>query len=202
MKVVIDGKEKEIETKGLSNLEDLLLHISNEIIPENSLISRVILNGEQFSEEWEGASRVISLDEIETLEVESVHFDKFAKAVISDIPTYTKTILNGIEETSRMLRIGEEQEAQDALSLVIDSIQMFFRLIQKLLELVDIDVHEFSYEGETLHQRIESLSQILDDISDAQAEGDNILVADLIEFELAPAIEGWVPILEKVKEKL
>ncbi|RNC67275.1 MAG: hypothetical protein ED859_15485 [Desulfuromonadales bacterium] len=105
-------------------------------------------------------------------------------------------------ETAALFRSGAEQRA---LGHYIDLLNGFDWLVKALDctgEALALDFAREQVGGGTLSRFVDDLNALLQETMKAQERKDWVLLADLIEYELAPHLEQWRTVFVSLREKV
>ncbi len=196
MLIEIDGKKVDnFSFDDVSNLEELIYEIMENYVPGDRLITEVKINDITFSERWPGEAKVIPLDKIYKIEFLTKPLSFVAEKLLEDLPNRIDEITNGLKEAAELYRVADEQEANLNFVKVVTTLRDFINFITQLKR-VDI----IKWDELDLEEDYEKLIKLMDEMLDVQEDEDWILLADLIEYELAPLMDSWKDIILKMKD--
>jgi len=106
---------------------------------------------------------------------------------------YFDTLVPEIEIISVLLQTGKESEALEKIIKFVD----FSKKLSRLLSYYNMGL------GKIESEEISKYNKLLNDLKDALGRGDSVLIGDILEYELSPAIEQFFNIMlsEKQQEK-
>ena len=123
-----------------------------------------------------------------------------------------RCLLESIEPLSRAadlaVTLGEQYRGRelaschDGLTLLAGELRGLTALVGMLEGPLQLDLSAFMPQGTTSAQQMEELGAALDAIVMAQESEDWLTVADVLEYDLEPAIRRWVELLTLVAERL
>lgn len=106
---------------------------------------------------------------------------------------YFEKILPEIEIISVLLQTGKENEALEKIVRFVD----FSKKLARLLSYYNMGLGKIELD------EISKYNKLLNDLGDALSRADSVLIGDILEYELSPAIEQFFNIMlsEKPKEE-
>ncbi len=197
MNITINGSLVNKSLEHISNLEEILLNLSDTSIPPDHLVGIVMVNGSEFSEIFPGQAKEISTFNINDLEIKTVPLEKFAEAALKDSVIFVKDIIAAVNKTAELFRIYDETEANGKMAQIIDPLRALIVFINSTRIDLKWDFEIEQIDGHPIVEDWEKLHSVIDELKITQEEGDWIIYADLLEYELVPALNVWVNIFEE-----
>ena len=197
MNITINGSLVNKSIEHINNLEEILINLSDTSIPPNHLVGSVTVNGNEFSEVFPGQAKEIAAVNINDLDIETVSLEKFAEAAIKDSAFFVKNIITSVNKTAELFRIYDETEANEKMSQIIDPLRSLVVFINSTRIDLKWDFENDQIDGHPIVEDWEKLHSVIDELKLTQEEGDWILYADLLEYELVPVLNVWVNIFEE-----
>ena len=197
MNITINGSLVNKSIEHINNLEEILINLSDTSIPPNHLVGSVTVNGNEFSEVFPGQAKEIAAVNINDLDIETVSFEKFAEAAIKDSAFFIKNIIASVNKTAELFRIYDETEANEKMAQIIDPLRALIVFINSTRIDLKWDFENDQIDGHPIVKDWEKLHSVIDELKLTQEEGDWILYADLLEYELVPVLNVWVNIFEE-----
>ena len=198
MEVLLDNKTLSPINLHGHNLEEILGEIMNLHVPEDRIINEVLLNGRMYSEQVPREAAGVDRDEIGILEVQTIPSVDLAHALVKTGPGYMDTLIQAAGMVAEQFRIGDEAEANEQLSTFVQTLQDLFSMVDQALEILAIPLDRFESDGVSARAKIKELNQLLQEMISRQEDRDWILLADLLEYELADLLGDWKKILAQV----
>ena len=200
MEILLDQQSTAIEESNVNNLEEILVKVMSDLIKPGQVITTVKLNGEVYSEENPHDAVRISLSDIETLEICTMATDEIAWRFLDSGVEQVDMIIQGAQKISELFRIADESEANEEYANFLESLRLFLQMVAEVKAILNLDLTS-TFKGRTVEDRVEKLSEMMDQMLHVQEEEDWIMLADLLEYELIPILEEWKSILPLLKEK-
>jgi hypothetical protein len=200
MEILLDQQNTAIEESSVNNLEEILVKVMSDLIRPGQVITTVKLNGEVYSEENPHDAVRISLSDIETLEIHTMATDEIAWRFLDSGVEQVDMIIQGAQKISELFRIADETEANEQYADFLESLRLFLQMVAEVKAILNLDLAS-AFKGRTVEDRVEKLSEMMDQMLHVQEEEDWIMLADLLEYELIPLLEEWKSILPLLKGK-
>ena len=200
MEILLDQQSTAIEESSVHNLEEILVKVMSDLIKPGQVITTVKLNGEAYSEQNPYDAVRISLSDIETLEIDTMATDEIAWRFLDSGVEQVDMIIQGAQKISELFRIADEGEANEEYANFLESLRLFLQMVAEVKAILNLDLAS-AFKGRTVEDRVEKLSEMMDQMIKVQEEEDWIMLADLLEYELIPLLEEWKSILPLLKKK-
>ncbi len=200
MNITINGSAVNKSLEHISNLEEILINLSDTAIPPDHLVGSVLVNGNEFSEIFPGQAKEISSFNIKELQINTVSLDKFAKAAMKDSVNFIEDIIAAVTKTSELFRMFDESEANGKMAQIIDPLRSLLTFINSTRRDLKWDFEKECINGRPLIEEWEKLHSVIDELKSTQEEGDWILYADLLEYELIPVLTSWISVFKQKSE--
>ena len=197
MNITINGSAVNKNLEHNTNLEEILINLSDTSIPPNHLVGSVIVNGNEFSEVFPGQAKEISSLNINDLEISTVSLEKFAKAAMKDSVNFIEDIIVAVTKTAELFRMFDESEANEKMVQIIDPLRSLITFINSTRQDLKWDFEKECINGRPIIEEWEKLHSVIDELKSTQEEGDWILYADLLEYELIPVLTSWIAVFKE-----
>lgn len=189
MRIIIDGQELEAAKVEGEDLESILLCLQQDHVSPN-LITGVRINGEDFSEDVPHASVEVDRETIETLEVATRSGEEIAIHFIDNGDQIIDMLLDSLPHIVEIFRLGDETEANEHYLAFLESLHLLISMFDQIGRILHLDYDQTMAGEVALNQRMEKLSQVMDELLKIQEENDWIYLADLLEYEMAQELAG------------
>ena len=199
MEVYLDEQQMDaLSVKG-NNLEEILSDIMASHLSDERIVSEVRINGETYSEPSPHAALTVSRTGIQRLDLLTVPLEQLAQILLDTGPGHLDILAEAAVRVAGEFRIGDEAEANDHFSVFLQALQDFFAFLGQVLTVMTIPLAHLETEGLSAPVKLRELSQALTEINRRQEDEDWILLADCMEYELAPLLRDWQKILRQVR---
>lgn len=200
MEILIDNQSIEMDTSGVNNLEEVLVKIMTEDVKPGSTITTVKLNGTVYSEKTPHDAVGVAISDIKTLEINTMGEEEIAWRFLENGVRQLDLLIQAAEKVSELFRIADEAEANEHYAQLLESLRLFLHVVDQVKEILNLDLSAIAFENDTVEQRFEKLSEVINEMLKVQEEEDWIMLADLIEYELMPLLEEWKSIVPVLKQ--
>lgn len=191
--IYINGQKSALEINQFANLEEILVATNEACNNANQIITDIHLNDESFHELYPHQAEDIEIDEIQKVEITSVNFVEMASQIVEELFKVTASIRLAAVQSSESLRRGDDMNALNNITNMTDVVRNFLSMLNCFQE--DFNAPKTEEYGKLA----EKYSQLLEEIVEAMENEDWILVADLLEFEIAPLCTEWDEYLKSLR---
>ncbi len=199
MLVTINEQPLQMNMAHLNNLEEALVEVNERYIPPGQQLFQVKVNGQPFSERYPRESRYINLDSVSKLDISTVTDEEMARAILEQSGYMVDTLVQALEEGARLFRLENEDAANNFYSQVLDSMRWLINVGQLASEVLNIDLTAlYQPDGQKVKDYLVQLGKLLDEMMQAHADRDFVMLADLMEYELLPVVAKWKKILRQL----
>jgi hypothetical protein len=197
---VIDGKEVTV-SGNFKNFEEVIHSLSQAYEKEGRIIWSVMLNGDHFSENYPHESQNIGLNDIQSLEIRTMD----QKDLFMDFLKNSGGILSVHQQSAREIaddfRLGKLKEAINNYIELLQAYRDLIYMLQQCQVVLGINLDQIQFHGISMMTKLDSLSQLFDEMIRAQENEDWILLSDLLEFELVPLFDDWMQLLPMIESE-
>jgi hypothetical protein len=172
---------------------NLLDDLETHRISKGNAIASVFFDGEEISQFRHGDILEHSLNAVNTIQITTSSIQGMVKEAIADAGHYQSALQNAVLETAEMFRLQNLKDANSQLSEIFQGIKMFIALVKGLE--IQGSVHAPMISGQ-VDKLVEEMGPTLESLIESQNQQDWILVADILEFELASAINAFEPVIQ------
>ena len=130
---------------------------------------------------------------LEQIEIESGDFDSVVVEALGELDRELDQVAEAGAAIVRLFESRDQEQAYQALSQYLESLAVLFSIFSEDLGWV----HEES--GDSRPALIASLEQALGELISAQENGFWISVCDVLEYEIAPVLDGWKSLVKRTR---
>ena len=192
MKISINGAETQEASFQGGTLGEVLHAILNS--RKDSYIRRVWLDGQEASSNTQDTLKT-STASVELLELELALLQDLVANNLTNAKEYLEKLVPGFQKAADLFRMGNEQEANQYYLQILDGIDWFSQVI---LTIVNAQVDIFKKQALEERQK-KKLTNFMEQMLEANQNQDWVLMADLLEYEMAPFYKDWQEVLSKIK---
>ncbi len=196
-KVMLNFSELSLDFDSVKTYGDLIVHLSLHSIPSSEVIYRVVVDGEDVTEDHE---REIGAEPLEKLEIVEFYTRRIVdiaaeglKTACELVPSIKLDVLDGAGE----IRTGNFERGYGLIGDVAPYLGWYIELLTAIDRVFIAGGDDFLLNGANGHgnlasfEIIESVREQVVALAQAQQYGDHAAVADILEYELAPRLETW-----------
>jgi hypothetical protein len=200
MEVLVDGKPFAGELKGAS-LQELLEDLCARAMDQSESLREVRVNGDPFDSQLLGPAHELPAARVQRLEVETVPVREMALHFLSNAEAYLRAMNDGVARVAELFRVSDEQEASEQYLMVLESLQLFVQMLSGCRDVLELDFDVADAEGVTVHQHLDRLAGLVRELLSAQEQEDWVLLADVLQYDLAAELRHWGEIIPGLKEQ-
>jgi hypothetical protein len=199
MKIILNGLELQKQAAGKLTVRQVLEEIQGEINSSGRILVRAVLDNGPLQENWLDDPRVnTSVDRVSTLDLVIDEPQRLAKQMLADAEALLSEMTVQTDELARKYRVGDDVVAHNELAGMLDKL----KLIVKGMDVTTRHAARL-YPLNEVRNRVktsaEDLTPVLDRILTAQERGDNVALADEIEYELPGCIRAWHTLVDEAR---
>ena len=188
MKIFVNEEERELKVASVSTLATVMEMVS-DTLPNGYVITDIQLNGKFLDKNWnETASKTYLLDD-DNLAFRVEEAAGIAIDILRETKEYLIELLVNFDSIAKAFRISEEEEANSKFVAGIDHLQDYLRALGDATALLGKPLETIIVNDVLFSQYINELAVILDNVIKTQNQKDWIMLADVIEYEMIPALK-------------
>jgi hypothetical protein len=201
MKISIDGKTDVLSSDNGNSLADILCRIEILLAQRGRRISRGRVDGAPLKAEDKGLLKK-KVEDFNLLEIETVEVRSQVLKALSEVKAHLPTMVEEVTNVTQQIQSGNLVQGYRALGDCADMLGVMIRVVEEVRLLTGISLDSLKLPGESMVQRLNGFRDILKSTKDALDAHDTVTVADLMEYELAPALEKWSEVLDGLIKKV
>lgn len=183
--IKIDGKMSDRKIGDFANLEELIKGVMDAPDFSGRVVTDVLINNEPFSEIYPHQAEDMECNAIESVEIRTMPEAEMAVNVAGEMGKVALMMGKGARSVARLFREGQDADALELFQDLLDVTRDFMAMLSLLRD---------SYLGgadEAFVSQVEEFSNLISEMSEVLENEDWTLLADLLEFEFAPACDEW-----------
>jgi len=176
--------------------QDLLAELESHQLGANDVIASVHFDGDEVVQFRESQALTTSLSSIDEVRVVALSRDEIVRETITQAESYLRSLEAASVEVAELFRCQKVPQANAGLQELLMGIKMYVGLLRGIdlsLSGVEASSHE------VIDQALHPLAATLEEQIKAQAKQDWMLVADILEYELAGQLTGFENVLTTFK---
>ena len=188
--IVIDGRESNMSLSNCDNLAEVLVKLMEEENLEERIVTDVLVDDQAFSELYPHHAEDIYSSSFQRLELRTVSLTQMAEDVTGELPKVITILGRGARRVAELLRQSEIAEGLEVLQDIVGATREMLGTIQVLRNQYSSGINR------DLENLSSKLGDLLGELNDVLGNEDWQLLADILEYEYAPACEGWRPVID------
>jgi len=201
MEVLLDRRSIEMEGVQFENLEEVLLNVMKNHVEPGKMVTEVNLNGRCYSEEQPHDAARIPLTSIHTIEIHTVAEMEMARQLLVEGRGHLEIMRRASRKLAELFRIADEGEANEQYAEFVESLRLFLKMLGGINQILDLELPSVPFAGGTVKDKVALLSEVTDQMMGFQEQEDWILLADHLEYHMAPLLEEWKEVLWTLSRK-
>jgi len=210
-----------------ATVQDLIDYVEDECIPASHVVSRVLLDGEDIHDGYDGDRLETLCTDYGVVEVFSARTIDLAQEGLANAVGILADVEGQLQDSAYQLRNEDIEGGLEDFSRSMEAINWYVDLIGAVEMVVkeqdldpvpvdpDSDADSLNLDdslgmdlalggadGFKTFASVENLRHKLMDLGLADSEMDNTLMADMVEFELLPIIRIWIDELPRLAREL
>lgn len=199
----INGTAENLPLKGEKTFGEVMERLSQDISGKGQVITVIVMNDQQLTEGRQYDYRNFPLESVETLALETTDPSRLALDALDSSKDHISMLKQNSLRTAELFRLGDDLEANENYSRLVEGLRWLIKGLTAMTGMLGIEDNEMILEGRTIgYYRDELLMPVFDGMYDAQKREDWIELADLLEYELSPALEKWDKLIEAFESRV
>lgn len=211
MKLLVNSQEiKVFQPNKSTTLGELLVVIQEQYVGPDEVLTGIVVDGENLTAEllrdWKDGT-VEKFAQIDTLTEASNTYAAKGLRLIAENLYHSNPVRQQIVEH---ICKGQGQEAMELLSDFLATFNAANQVLASACRLMEIepDSQEISLESvpetappKTVSQLIVQLFEQLEQVKTALADGDLVLLGDILDYEFPPLTDTWIDMLNQLAQQ-
>lgn len=119
--------------------------------------------------------------------------------LFDDSRAFLADLVSFVLENAGLYRSGQDKRAKESFVQTVEGLEFMMMIINHISALCRLDPGSLSFAGGSGADKINELNKILMEMIGSQERNDWVLLADLMEYELVPQIQGWNEIFSQME---
>jgi hypothetical protein len=197
VQVRVDGRAEEFLLPPSMPFPEVMKAVGTRAKQPGAGITRVRLNGEDITGQSWNTYLHLTAGELRGLEVETGDLSRLARETLGSLQDFIAGLLRELERTVEKFRLGDNVAAGESFTRALDGIQLVSHTTSLVEKHLEIDTRTLELDGRPVADQLKRIEPILEDMFTAQKNNDWVLLADLIEYELAPYFQDRLRIVRQ-----
>lgn len=201
MEISLNNQKEDISTEGIQYFGQLMENLAKKAAEGGDTVLSVKLNGEDVTGKDRSHLEELPIQQVEELEIQTGDPKNLARSTLYSIADFHEQLLQEFKNTAELFRVGNGDRSNQSLLRCIDGLQVLMHSLESCRKLLGISFELLFIPGDDGHkeenvaENRRKLFSIFDNMLQAQTDQDWVLLADMIEYELIPALTDWRQII-------
>jgi hypothetical protein len=195
MPVTVDSEPLAANELGLHTVGQVLSHLQGR----QRLVVHMLIDGQEPDLDRMSVVRQRKLDAHTTLFIETTHPSEMALDVLADVEAHLDDADRLRTETADLLMQNQTAKAMEKLS---GAFRVWFHAqesVQKVAQLLRIDLNQLKIDGRPMSQHINDFGQMLKQIRTALENRDFVLLSDVLTYETTETTAQWRQMIDVLR---
>lgn len=201
MQVFVD--DKRIDEEGIegNTLGDALRHVQSHLPAAKKIVAGVLCDGETIAADDMVATLEKPLSQFERVDV----ITSTKEDLVIEVMTHASSSLEESETASqrvaKLLTEGKSAAARESLAECLRTWQQIHDAVAKSLSILQLDPETITIHEEPLIEALGKPREVLLQVKDALVAGDEVLLADILQYEFTDVVQTWHAILARIRQQ-
>ncbi len=177
----------------LATWGELLDWLETDYLKSGQCITKVSFGDQEAMQYRETSLCGQELGHLEQIDIESGDFDSVVRESLEELGGELNRVIEAGSEIIRLFESREQDQAYRALAEYLESLAVLFSIFSEDLGWVHGE------GGDSRPALIATLEQALAQLISAQENGFWISVCDVLEYEIAPVLDGWKSLVQRTR---
>ena len=203
MRLRIDGCDVSLDLSAGSTFSAVLAEAGRKVASEGRVVSRIVADGREISTRFEREMADRSVGEIDTVDITTTTPDALFREALDGAVDLSLAIRRDVETILSSVRAGDLTAAGPRYAACIESLGTFFQLAGAVFNAIGTGVFPLAVRpGSAVELPSPPIATagILQRLLRTQKGNDWNAVADILEREILPNIDGWSAFFKALKE--
>lgn len=196
---VISSNDIANQFQGIADLKSLIGAIENQLQADGFVVCQFVLNGMTLSEQDEKRLHGASVNEIKELVVRYQNLDALLDSLLNGWIDEVPRLIAQADELSRSSRSLELEHKLTPLVRFVDSCQFLVDSLNSFRTIIQVEALSGGDKWSDLERNFQSA---VAELLTAFERKDYALVADVLEYDVADALQNWFDLLNKIEHSL
>ncbi len=198
--LTVDGNHLTAGEIAGENLEEILNVLMEHPVVANRVITKVLVNGDRYSEEVPHAALEVERTQIESLELETHTAEDLSLHFLENGHYFVNTLRQALPKVVDDFRLGDEVEANENFLAFLESLHLLVNMLEQTRLSMGLGEDIAVGKPGSLNEYLGRLGDTLSTLISLQEQSDWIYLADILEYELDAALEDLVELLPLLKK--
>lgn len=198
--LTVDGNSLSAGEIPGENLEEILSTLMEHPVVANRVITRVLVNGDQYSEEVPHAALEVERRQIDSLELVTHTAEDLCLHFLEHGHYFVETLREALPKIVDEFRLGDEMEANEHLLGFLESLHLLVSMLEQAKMSMGLGEEISVGDKGSLNDFLGGLGRTLSTMVGLQEQSDWIYLADVMEYELDGALADLIELMPLLKK--
>ena len=201
MQVFVDDKLIDEESIEGRTLGDAIRHVQSGLTAPHKIVAGVLCDGETIAADDMIESLQKPLTEISRVDVITSTKEDLVIDVMTNASTSLEESETASQRVAQLLTEGKSAAAREALADCLRTWQQIHDAVAKSLSILGLDPETIMIRDEPLIDAIGKPREVLLQVKDALVAGDEVLLADILQYEFSDVTQTWHAIIARLRRQ-
>ena len=198
--LTVDGNNLPARDVAGANLEEIIASLLEHPAVGNRVITKVMVNGDSYSEEVPHAALEVERSQINSLDLVTHSAEELCLHFLEHGRYFVETLRQTLPKVVEEFRLGDESEANEHFLSFLESLHLVLSMVEQAKQGMGLG-EDIAVGGQpSLNDYLTRLAGIFNTLVDLQEQSDWIYLADVLEFELDQALAELAELLPLLKK--
>jgi len=198
--LTVDGNNLSAGEISGENLEEILSTLMEHPVVANRVITKVLVNGDNYSEEVPHAALEVERKQIDSLELVTHTAEDLCLHFLEHGHYFVETLREALPKIVDEFRLGDEMEANEHFLGFLESLHLLISMLEQAKISMGLGEEIAVSDKGSLNDFLEALGQTLSNMVSLQEQSDWIYLADVMEYELDGALADLIELMPLLKK--
>lgn len=198
--LTVDGNNLTAGEISGENLEEILSTLMEHPVVANRVITKVLVNGDQYSEEVPHAALEVERGQIDSLELVTHTAEDLCLHFLEHGHYFVETLREALPKIVDEFRLGDELEANEHFLGFLESLHLLIGMLEQTKQSMGLGNEISVSDKGSLNDFLGGLGQTLSSMVSLQEQSDWIYLADIMEYELDSALADLIELMPLLKK--
>ena len=183
-----------------ANLEEIIASLMEHPAVGDRVITKVLVNGDNYSEEVPHAALEVDRSQIKSLDLITHSPEELCLHFLENGYYFVETLRQALPKVVEEFRLGDENEANEHFLSFLESLHLTMSMVEQAKLAMGLGEDIVVGGSGSLNGYLARLAGILDTLVSLQEQSDWIYLADVLEFELDQSLIELAELLPLLKK--
>ncbi|MDR3039003.1 MAG: hypothetical protein LBV21_06940 [Candidatus Adiutrix sp.] len=198
--LTVDGNSLTARDVGGTNLEEIITNLMEHPAVVNRVITQVLVNGDNYSEEVPHAALEVMRSQIDRLDLVTHTAEDLCLHFLEHGHYFVETLRLALPKVVEEFRLGDETEANEHFLSFLESLHLTLNMVEQAK--ISMGLGEDIAVGGlgSLNDYLGRLERTLTSLTALQEQSDWVYLADVLEYELDQSLAELIELLPLLKK--